>query len=41
MGSLLLPSVNFLGLSVSAQPALDDVRDYNRFKNLTPERDLF
>ncbi len=22
-------------------PCVDDVRDYNRFKNLTPNRDLF
>lgn len=28
-------------LRIEPMPSQDDVRDYNRFKNLTPNRDLF
>ena len=41
MGTLEIPSVKWLPLRFEPQPPKDDVRDYNRFKNLTPQRDLY
>ena len=41
MGCLDVPSVRWMPLKVEALPNMDDVRDYNRFKNLTPDRDMF
>ena len=41
IGCLDIPSVKWLPIKVEGQPPLNDVRDYNRFKNLTPNRDLF
>jgi len=41
MGALDRQSVKWQSLKVEPMPKLDDVRDYNRFKNLTPNRDMF
>lgn len=41
MGTLDTNSVKWLPLKFEKQPPADDVRDYNRFKNLIPTRDLF
>eukprot|EP00347_Sterkiella_histriomuscorum_P020090 403339144 len=41
MGTLDFNSVKWQSLKVEPLPDQDDVRDYNRFKNLTPNRDLF
>ena len=41
MGSLDTQSLKWLPIRLEPQPPKDDVRDYNRFKNLTPNRDLF
>ena len=41
MGSMDLKSVTWFPMRVEKQPNLEDTRDYNRFKNLTPQRDLF
>jgi len=36
MGTMDLKSVTWFPLKVEKQPNLEDTRDYNRFKNLTP-----
>lgn len=41
MGTMDLKSVTWFPMKVEKQPNLEDTRDYNRFKNLTPQRDLF
>lgn len=41
MGCLDINSVKWLPIKSKPQPPQDDVRDYNRFKNLTPNRDLY
>lgn len=41
MGSTEISSIEWLPLKVDKQPRLSDVRDYNRYMNLTAKRDLF
>lgn len=41
MGCLEIPSVRWMPLRIEAHPVWDDVRNYNRFKNLTPDRDMY
>ncbi len=41
MGSLDFTALEWNHLQIESLPNQDDVRDYNRFKNLTPNRDLF
>jgi hypothetical protein len=40
MGRLDPESILWQPISIEAQPDRDDIRDYNRFKNLTPTRDF-
>lgn len=41
MGALDVSSLKWQSLKVEPLPNKDDIRDYNRFKNLTPDRDTF
>jgi hypothetical protein len=41
MGSTNINSIEWLPLKIDKQPKLSDVRDYNRYANLTANRNLY